>query len=118
SAPAPRVVGSTEAVESTRCERGRKAVALVRDVELDVTVRPPCRQLDRAAAVHESVRDEVSDRLLEPDRIPLDDDIAAADVNRAAELPCARREPRCDPLEELVRPNGLAPDGERTLVDP
>ena len=118
SAATPGVVGSAEAVERPCCERRRKAVALVGDVELDVTVRLPCRQLDRAAAVHEPVRDEVSERLLEPDRVPLDDDVAAGDVNRAAELAGARREPRCNPVEELACPNRLSPDGECALVDP
>jgi hypothetical protein len=70
SAPAP--IRPREALERVTEELGRKAGALVRDVELDHPVRLQRRQPHVTLAVPERIVDQVAERLLEPDAVALD----------------------------------------------
>src|SRR5262249_59479199 len=63
---AARLVGAREALEGPLGEAGRKAAALVGDVELDAVRERAGEEGDVAAAVDERVVDEVVERLLDP----------------------------------------------------
>src|SRR5207248_2390496 len=72
AAAAARGIRPREALEGALEERGREAVPVVADVQLDPAVDVAGLERDRVAAVAERVVDEVSERLLQPEPVAAD----------------------------------------------
>ncbi len=118
AALAAGLVGAAEALERPLEEAGRKARAVVADVQLDAPVRRARPEPDRALAVAERVLDQVVERLLEPQPVAGEDDRAAVDLEAAAGLVGAHGEAAGDRLEQRARLDLLPPELQLALLPP